>query len=59
MKITDQDLRAAYEASKDQLGKPEKRHVQQIAFPDMAAATAAQRRSSRGPISPRWQRSKA
>ena len=39
--ITDQDLRAAYEASKDQLGKPEKRHVQQIAFPDMAAATAA------------------
>jgi peptidyl-prolyl cis-trans isomerase D len=39
--ITDQDLHAAYEASKDQLGKPEKRHVQQIAFPDMAAATAA------------------
>ncbi len=41
MKITDQDLQAAYEASKDTLGKPEKRHVQQIAFPDMAAATAA------------------
>lgn len=39
--ITDQDLHAAYEASKDTLGKPEKRHVQQIAFPDMAAATAA------------------
>jgi peptidyl-prolyl cis-trans isomerase D len=39
--ITDQDLHAAYEASKDTLGKPEKRHVQQIAFPDKAAATAA------------------
>jgi peptidyl-prolyl cis-trans isomerase D len=39
--ITDRDLQAAYEASKDTLGKPEKRHVQQIAFPDMAAATAA------------------
>jgi peptidyl-prolyl cis-trans isomerase D len=39
--ITDQDLHAAYEASKDTLGKPEKRHVQQIALPDMAAATAA------------------
>jgi peptidyl-prolyl cis-trans isomerase D len=41
VKITDQDLQAAYEASKNQLGKPERRHVQQIAFPDMAAATAA------------------
>jgi peptidyl-prolyl cis-trans isomerase D len=46
--ITDQDLRAAYEASKDQLGKPEKRHVQQIAFPDMAAATAAHEKIESG-----------
>jgi peptidyl-prolyl cis-trans isomerase D len=46
--ITEQDLRAAYEASKDTLGKPEKRHVQQIAFPDMAAATAAREKIEQG-----------
>jgi peptidyl-prolyl cis-trans isomerase D len=46
--ITEQDLRAAYEASKDTLGKPEKRHVQQIAFPDSAAATAAREKIEQG-----------
>jgi peptidyl-prolyl cis-trans isomerase D len=39
--ITDDDVRASYEANKDQLGKPERRHVQQISFPDLAAAKAA------------------
>jgi peptidyl-prolyl cis-trans isomerase D len=39
--ITEADLRAAYEAQKDQLGSPERRHVQQIAFPNLAAAQAA------------------
>ena len=32
--ITESDIKAAYEAEKDQLGKPERRHVQQIPFPD-------------------------
>ena len=41
IEITDDDLRAAYEAGKDQLGKAERRHVQQIPFPDLAAANAA------------------
>jgi peptidyl-prolyl cis-trans isomerase D len=39
--ITEADLRAAYEAKKDQLGTPERRHLQQIVFPDMKAAEAA------------------
>lgn len=46
--ITEADLRAAYEASKDQLGKPEKRHVQQITFPDLAAANAAYQKLQSG-----------
>jgi peptidyl-prolyl cis-trans isomerase D len=41
VEITDADIRAAYEAGKDQLGKPERRHIQQISFPDLAAAKAA------------------
>jgi peptidyl-prolyl cis-trans isomerase D len=41
VQISDNDVRAAYEASKGQLGTPEKRHVQQISFPDKAAADAA------------------
>ena len=41
VQIKDSDVRAAFEASKDQLGTPEKRHVQQISFPDKAAADAA------------------
>lgn len=39
--ITDADLMASYEAQKDQLGKPERRHIQQMAFPDMESAKAA------------------
>jgi peptidyl-prolyl cis-trans isomerase D len=39
--ITDADLKAAYEAGKDQLGSPERRKVQQITFPDLDSAKAA------------------
>ncbi|HXG79650.1 MAG TPA: peptidyl-prolyl cis-trans isomerase [Methyloceanibacter sp.] len=39
--ITEADLRAEYEASKDQLGNPERRKVQQIPFPDLGEAKAA------------------
>ncbi|HXG79202.1 MAG TPA: SurA N-terminal domain-containing protein, partial [Methyloceanibacter sp.] len=39
--ITEADLRAEYEATKDQLGSPERRKVQQIPFPDLAAAKTA------------------
>ena len=48
VKITDEDIKAAYEASKDTLGKPEKRHVQQIAFPDLSAANAAYQKIQSG-----------
>ncbi len=41
VEITEADVRAAYEANKDLLGKPERRHLQQIPFPDIDAATAA------------------
>ena len=34
VEITEGDVRAAYEASKDQLGNPERRKIQQIPFPD-------------------------
>lgn len=39
--ITDADLRASYEAQKDKLGTPERRRIEQISFPDVAAAQAA------------------
>ena len=39
--ITEDDLMASYEAQQDQLGKPERRHLQQMAFPDMESAKAA------------------
>lgn len=48
VQITEADLKAAYEANKDLLGKPEKRHVQQIPFPDLAAATAAYQKIQSG-----------
>jgi peptidyl-prolyl cis-trans isomerase D len=48
VQITESDLKAAYEASKDQLGKPERRHLQQIAFPDVAAANAAYQKIQSG-----------
>jgi peptidyl-prolyl cis-trans isomerase D len=41
VKITDADLRASYEAQKDKLGTPERRRIEQISFPDVAAAQAA------------------
>jgi peptidyl-prolyl cis-trans isomerase D len=41
IEITDGDLRAAFEVNKDKLNTPEKRLVQQIPFPDLAAAKAA------------------
>jgi peptidyl-prolyl cis-trans isomerase D len=39
--ITENDLKAVYEATKDQLGTPERRQLEQIAFPDIDAAKAA------------------
>ena len=48
VKITDADLKAAYEANKDKLGNPEKRHVQQIPFSDLAAANAAYQKIQSG-----------
>ena len=48
VQIKDSDVRAAFEASKDQLGTPEKRHVQQISFPDKAAADAAYQKIQSG-----------
>jgi peptidyl-prolyl cis-trans isomerase D len=48
VQISENDTRATYEATKDQLGKPEKRHVQQISFPDKAAAAAAYQKIQSG-----------
>jgi len=48
VQIKDSDVRAAFEASKEQLGTPEKRHVQQISFPDKAAADAAYQKIQSG-----------
>ncbi len=39
--VTDEDLKASYEADKETYDTPEKRRVQQIAFKDRAAADAA------------------
>ena len=46
--ITEADLKAAYEANKDTLGKPERRQVQQISFPNLAAANAAYQKLQSG-----------
>ena len=46
--ITEDDLKAAFETDKDKLGKPERRHVQQITFPDKAAADAAYQKIQSG-----------
>ena len=48
VEITEADLRAAYEANKEQLGKPERRQLQQIPFPDLAAANAAYQKIQSG-----------
>ena len=46
--ITDDDLKAAFDKEKDKLGAPERRRVQQIAFPDKAAADAAYQKIQTG-----------
>jgi peptidyl-prolyl cis-trans isomerase D len=46
--ISEDDLKAAYEAQKDKLGEPERRHLQQIALPDMEAAKAASEKIKAG-----------
>ena len=46
--ITDDDLKAAFDKGKDKLGKSERRHVQQITFPDQAAADAAYQKIQSG-----------
>jgi peptidyl-prolyl cis-trans isomerase D len=48
IKITDAEIKAEYEATKDKLGEPEQRHVQQISFPDKATADAAYQRIQSG-----------
>jgi peptidyl-prolyl cis-trans isomerase D len=48
VQITEADLKAAYEASTEQLGKPERRKIQQITFPDLAAANAAHQKLQSG-----------
>jgi len=46
--ITEAELKATYEAKKDTLGAPERRHVQQIALPDMDAAKKASEKIKSG-----------
>src|SRR4029078_9422572 len=46
--ITDDDLKAAFDKEKDKLGVPERRHVQQISFPDKAAEDAAYQKVQSG-----------
>jgi peptidyl-prolyl cis-trans isomerase D len=48
VQINEADVKAAYEASKGQLGTPEKRHVQQISFPDKTTADAAYQKIQSG-----------
>ena len=46
--VSDQEINTTYERDKSRFGAPEKRDVQQIAFPDMAAAEAALKRIRAG-----------
>jgi peptidyl-prolyl cis-trans isomerase D len=48
LQITDADIKTAFEAKKDKLGAPEKRIIQQISFPDLAAANAAYQKLQSG-----------
>jgi peptidyl-prolyl cis-trans isomerase D len=48
LNITEDDIKAAYEAQKDGLGSPERRHLQQIPFPDMESAKAAHEKITSG-----------
>jgi peptidyl-prolyl cis-trans isomerase D len=46
--ISESDIKSAYDTTKDQLGTPERRQVQQIAFPDTDAAKAAREKIQSG-----------
>jgi peptidyl-prolyl cis-trans isomerase D len=48
VQILEADIKAAFEARKAALGKPEKRLIQQIPFPDLAAANAAHQKIQSG-----------
>ena len=48
LQITEADLKAAFETKKDKIGTPEKRIIQQISFPDVAAANAAYQKIQSG-----------
>ncbi len=48
LNITEDDLKATYEAKKETLGNVERRQLQQIALPDMAAAKAAHQKITSG-----------
>ncbi len=48
LQITDADINAAFETKKDKLGTPEKRLIQQIILPDLAAANAAYQKIQSG-----------
>ena len=48
VQITEDDLKAAFEKDKATLGTPERRKVQQISFPDKAAADAAYQKIQSG-----------
>ena len=48
VQISEDDLKAAFEKDKGTLGTPERRQVQQISFPDRAAADAAYQKIQSG-----------
>jgi peptidyl-prolyl cis-trans isomerase D len=48
VQITDDDLKAAFDKDKGKLSTPERRRVQQIVFPDRAAADAAYQKIQSG-----------
>jgi peptidyl-prolyl cis-trans isomerase D len=48
VEISEADIKAAFESRKAKLGKPEKRLIQQIPFPDLAAANAAYQKIQSG-----------
>ena len=46
--VSEEDVRKAYDLNKDRYGAPEKRTIQQIVFPDVAAAEAARKEIESG-----------
>jgi peptidyl-prolyl cis-trans isomerase D len=48
VEITDADLKAAFEREKEKLGTPERRRIEQLAFPDKEAADAAYQKIQSG-----------